>query len=94
MQVLNDLPCTPPSTTSFAWTNSLTPSYAGTLTGTPTAWTYVSSPSYCGDSYREYEQICTPPGAPGTKAKEMFKSVCASGVPRFHHNLRRYNRNF
>jgi len=80
---LNDIPCTPPSTTSFAWVNSLTPSYAGTLTGTPTAWTYVSSPSYCGDSYREYEQICTPPGAPGTKAKEMFKSVCASGVPDF-----------
>lgn len=80
---LNDPPCTPPSTTSFAWVNSLMPSYAGTLTGTPTAWTYVSSPSYCGDSYREYEQICTPPGAPGTKAKEMFKSVCASGVPDF-----------
>jgi hypothetical protein len=80
---LNDIPCTPPSTTSFAWTNSLTPSYAGTLAGTPTSWTYVSSPSYCGDSYREYEQICTPPGAPGTKAKEMFKSVCASGVPDF-----------
>jgi len=80
---LNDHPCTPPSTTSFAWVNSLMPSYAGTLTGTPTAWTYVSSPSYCGDSYREYEQICTPPGSPGTKAKEMFKSVCASGVPDF-----------
>jgi hypothetical protein len=80
---LNDPPCTPPSTTSFAWVNSLMPSYAGTLTGIPTAWTYVSSPSYCGDSYREYEQICTPPGAPGTKAKEMFKSVCASGVPDF-----------
>jgi hypothetical protein len=80
---LNDPPCTPPSTTSFAWVNSLMPPYAGTLTGTPTAWTYVSSPSYCGDSYREYEQICTPPGAPGTKAKEMFKSVCASGVPDF-----------
>lgn len=80
---LNDPPCTPPSTTSFAWVNSLMPSYAGTLTGTPTAWTYVSSPSYCGDSYREYEQICTPPGAPGSKAKEMFKSVCAVGVPDF-----------
>ena len=80
---LNDIPCTPPSTTTFAWVNSLTPSYAGTLTGTPTAWTYVSSATYCGDSYREYEQICTPPGAPGTKAKEMFKSVCASGVPDF-----------
>lgn len=80
---LNDPPCTPPSTTSFAWVNSLMPSYAGTLTGTPTAWTYVSSPSYCGDSYREYEQICTPPGAPGTKAQEMFKSVCAVGVPDF-----------
>ena len=79
----NDVPCTPPSTTTYNWTNTLTPSYAGTLTGTPSAWTYVSSATYCGDSYREYEQICTPPGAPGSKAKEMFKSVCASGVPDF-----------
>ena len=79
----NDVPCTPPSTTTYNWTNTLTPSYAGTLTGTPSAWTYVSSATYCGDSYREYEQICTPPGAPGSKAKEMFKSVCAVGVPDF-----------
>jgi len=54
---LNDPPCTPPSTTSFAWVNSLMPSYAGTLTGTPTAWTYVSSATYCGDSYREFAHL-------------------------------------
>ena len=79
---LNDAPCTSPSVATFNWTNSLTPSYAGTLSGSPTAWTFVSSPSYCGDSYREYEQICTPPGT-GVKAKELFKSVCAVGVPDF-----------
>lgn len=80
---LNDAPCTAPSVATYNWVTTLQPSYAGTLTGTPTAWTYVSSATYCGDSYREYEQICTPPGAPGSKAKEMFKSVCASGVPDF-----------
>jgi hypothetical protein len=79
---LNDAPCTSPSVATFNWTNSLTPSYAGTLSGSPTAWTFISSPSYCGDSYREYEQICTPPGT-GVKAKELFKSVCAVGVPDF-----------
>ncbi len=79
---LNDAPCTSPSVATFNWTNSLTPSYAGALSGSPTAWTFVSSPSYCGDSYREYEQICTPPGT-GVKAKELFKSVCAVGVPDF-----------
>lgn len=79
---LNDAPCTAPSVTTFNWTNSLTPSYAGTLSGSPTAWTYVSSSTYCGDSYRDYEQICTPPGT-GVKAKELFKSVCAVGVPDF-----------
>lgn len=79
----NDKPCTPPSVSSYNWLGVLTPSIAGNISGSPTSYTYTVSSTYCGDAFREYEQVCTPPGGAGTKAKEIFKIVCASGVPDF-----------
>lgn len=74
----DDVACTPPLVTSYAWSGSLVPISAGTVSGTPTSGTFTSAAGFCGTASRPYAQLCDADTV--NKARVYFNVICALAV--------------
>jgi hypothetical protein len=74
----DDVACTPPLVTSYAWSGSLVPISAGAVSGTPTSGTFTSAAGFCGTASRPYAQLCDADTV--NKARVYFNVICALAV--------------
>lgn len=74
----DDVACTPPLVTSYAWSGSIVPISAGTVSGTPTSGTFTSAAGFCGTASRPYAELCDADTV--SRARVYWNVICADAV--------------
>ncbi len=74
----NDQACPPPLVTSYAWTSLLTPTGAGTISGTLPSVTFTGASGFCGTASRPYAQLCDADTV--SRARVYWNMICADAV--------------
>ena len=74
----NDQACPPPLVTSYAWTSLLTPTGAGTISGTLPSVTFTGASGFCGTASRPYAQLCDADTV--SRARVYWNVICADAV--------------
>ena len=74
----DDVACTPPLVTSYAWSGSIVPISAGTVSGTPTSGTFTSAAGFCGTASRPYAELCDADTV--SRARVYWNVICALAV--------------